>query len=286
MTEDFYKSFKDSIETVMCDIKENSPLIHCITNPISINDCANVILGLGASPIMAEHPKEVSEITRLSSALCLNIGNITDARMSSIMISGQTAYENNIPSVLDIVGITCSTLRYDFITKFLEKVKPSVIKGNLSEIKKLAQSRASYIGIDSTEKLDTENDLMEAVSIVKDLAAHTGCTIVASGMTDIISDGNLAACIYNGSPAMSRITGTGCILNVVIGTMLASQYSNTMEKSVLATAILGICGEIGYSLSINDKSPLQLGTYHMNLLNALSTVSPYDIKERVKIKII
>lgn len=115
-------------------IRETQPLIHCITNPISIHDCANVILATGARPIMAEHPKEVEEITAVSSALMLNLGNITDVRMESMRLALAQANRDKIPVILDLVGVTCSHLRRRFAESLLEEGQFAVIKGNISEI--------------------------------------------------------------------------------------------------------------------------------------------------------
>ena len=122
----------------ICNIRESvtkkKTLIHCITNPISINQCANAILSIGAKPIMAEHPKEVCEITDTANALMLNIGNITDARMKSIMLSLKTARGKAIPVLLDVVGTACSKFRRKYVLKLLKTYNPSVVKGNYSEI--------------------------------------------------------------------------------------------------------------------------------------------------------
>ena len=129
-----------------------APLIHCITNPISINDCANVVLALGAKPIMAEHPKEVHEITALAKALAVNLGNITDARAESIFISGGVAKNAQIPCVIDVVGAACSALRMELAQRFIRECAPCVIKGNLSEIKALAGVDNAAQGIDVGQK--------------------------------------------------------------------------------------------------------------------------------------
>ena len=121
---------QQAIPDIRKTVKQNQPLIHCITNPISINQCANAILAIGARPMMAEHPKEVSEITRTARSLMLNLGNITDARMESILISAKTAREQNIPFLLDAVGIACSTLRREYVKELLSTAIPTVIKGN------------------------------------------------------------------------------------------------------------------------------------------------------------
>jgi hydroxyethylthiazole kinase-like sugar kinase family protein len=115
------------------------PLIHLITSPIAINDCANVILAVGGRPICAEHPEEVAGITEISRALGVSLANITDARLKSIEISGKAARHEGIPSVIDVVGVTCSRLRMDAAASFIEHAHPAVIKGNASEITALTR---------------------------------------------------------------------------------------------------------------------------------------------------
>lgn len=130
-------------------VRNQQPLIHCITNPISINQCANGILAIGARPMMAEHPKEVREITETAGALMLNLGNITDARMESMKISLLTAKEKNIPVMLDAVGIACSKLRRDYMAELLEIGIPTVIKGNYSEVYALYHDAYRSSGVDA-----------------------------------------------------------------------------------------------------------------------------------------
>ena len=115
------KKLMDRLLKIRKDVREKGPLIHCITNPISINDCANIVLASGAKPIMAEHPAEVAEITAVSAALAVNLGNITDIRMQSMCIAGETAQKMHLPVILDLVGVGCSQLRYDYAKMFIEK---------------------------------------------------------------------------------------------------------------------------------------------------------------------
>ena len=171
-----------------------APLIHCITNPISINDCANVVLALGAKPIMAEHPKEVHEITALAKALAVNLGNITDARAESIFISGGVAKNAQIPCVIDVVGAACSALRMELAQRFIRECTPCVIKGNLSEIKALAGVDNAAQGIDVGQKdsvngKDTQK-LQKTGQLVCSYAKKAHAVVMASGAVDIISDGS------------------------------------------------------------------------------------------------
>ncbi len=259
-------------ENIINLIKEQSPLIHCITNPVSMNDCANIILGLGAKPIMAEHPKEVADITGMSDALGINIGCITDSKMEAIMISGLKSLESNIPTVIDLVGITCSKLRYDFAIEFINKARPSIIKGNLAEIKTLCGLNASYKGIDSNELINQgiDNETKEAI---KKLATDTNATIVASGATDFISDGKHFASLANGSKYMPLITGTGCMLNAIIATFLSTINKDTnistFDIGVISTLYLNTCGE----LAEKSNDFVGSGTYHIKLLDMISTLT-------------
>ena len=134
-------------------VRERSSLIHCITNPISINQCANAILAVGGRPIMAEHPREVSEITATAGALMLNLGNITDVRMEAMRLSARTAAEHGTPILLDAVGVACSKLRRDYACGLMEGVTPAVIKGNYSEINALYQESYRASGVDADAAL-------------------------------------------------------------------------------------------------------------------------------------
>ena len=144
-------TFQTQFPQLLQRIKADSPLIHCITNHISIHDCANALLALGASPIMAEHPGEVAEITATSQALMVNLGNISDSRMEAIAAAGETARTHHIPCMIDLVGVGCSQLRRSFAHGFLLRAHPAVIKGNESEIRAICGVEHHARGIDNGE---------------------------------------------------------------------------------------------------------------------------------------
>jgi len=256
-------------------IKAEKPLIHCITNHISINDCANVVLAVGAKPIMAEHPAEVSEITASSKALAVNLGNITDIRMKSIMISGKTAFEKNIPSIIDIVGVACSKLRLDFTKNFILECHPNVIKGNMSEVKALCGVESDAKGIDVGERdAVTDDTIANNIVMLKSLSAKTGSVVVATGVVDIITDGTDTYLIKNGCEMLSMITGTGCMLNVLTATFISNK--NIIGGTVLATALMGICGELSYNVKGTGK-------FKATLLDSIFSISDYKLKEKSNI---
>ena len=260
------------VENIINSIRSNAPLIHCITNPISINDCANAVLAVGAKPIMAEHPKEVAKITSMASVLAVNLGNITDARINSIMISGKTSLENNIPSVIDAVGVTCSDIRLELAKEYINVCRPAVIKGNISEIKVLNGLSSDAAGIDVSDKdtfsSDNEVKMKYTGELVKELAKKTNSVVVATGVVDTISDGCEVYYIQNGCEMMSSITGTGCMLNVLIASYIsAGKYTDTkiLDNAICATALLGIAGE--RARDYTWKSNAGRGTCHVRLLS-------------------
>lgn len=261
---------------IKSQIKTNHPLIHCITNPISINDCANIVLATGARPIMAEHPREVEEITLTAGALAVNLGNITDVRMESMMISGKIADKNNIPSIIDAVGVACSKLRLEYAKKYISKNTPSVIKGNMSEIKSLCDMDSHPVGIDvGIEDATNPDTLLENLKTVQKLSSITGSVIMVTGKIDIISNGSKTYLIKNGCDMMSQITGTGCMLNVLTASYISSK--NILEGAVLGAASLGICGQ----LSENANGT---GSFRTALLDNLFNLSDEQIINLIKLE--
>ena len=183
------------------------PLIHCITNPISIHDCANIILASGGRPIMAEHPAEVAEITRSSHALALNLGNITDARMKSMPESLKTAASLHIPVMLDLVGTACSNLRYEFAQKLMNIHMPELLKGNMSELLAMSGQTAHAIGIDAgVQDVLTDTNRSHLKELFQEKASRWNTTLLITGKEDMIVSASKCEFITNGTPAMSQIS--------------------------------------------------------------------------------
>lgn len=243
-------------------VRAKNPLVHAITNPISINQCANTILALGARAIMAEHPGEVCQITKTADALMLNIGNITDARMESIRLS--LAFAENIPSVLDVVGVACSKLRRDYVLDLLREKSPTVIKGNYSEITAIAKDGYWSCGIDADGVITPE----DMAKTAKALAKKYKTTILATGKTDIITDGNKIACVKNGTKDLAGVTGTGCMLGAMCAVFLT--VADGYDSAVACCCYFGICGE----LAKTDKGN---GSFMVNLIDKISTLSQEEI---------
>ena len=193
-------------------LRQKDPLVHCITSPIAVNDCAHACLALGARPIMAEHPEEAAGITAISSSLGVSLANITDARIHSIFLSGAKALEQEKPSVIDTVGVNCSPLRMGLARRFISECCPAVIKGNASEIRALSGASFGEAGIDTAESdrvsPDNPGSIETMGKILRDLSLRTGAVVLSSGIVDMLSDGEEVWAIENGCPAMSKVTGT------------------------------------------------------------------------------
>lgn len=252
-------------------LKKEKPLIHAITNPISINQCVNTALSLGALPIMAEHPKEVEEITQTAKALLLNLGNITDARMESMTLSSQVANKNKIPVVLDAVGIACSALRRNFAKELLQNRHFSAVKGNYSEIYALDNSVYTSAGVDAENVLNIQSIQKSAIR----LARKYKTIILASGKEDIITDGKRLFLIKNGCSQLSSVTGTGCMLGMLCACYLS--VCKDISSVVTAASVLGICGEKAETKKGN-------GSFIVNLLDALSTLSHNDFEGNIRME--
>ena len=259
------------IHDIRKTVKQTQPLIHCITNPISINQCANGILAIGARPMMAEHPKEVSEITRTARSLMLNLGNITDVRMESMLISAKTANEMGIPILLDAVGISCSSLRREYVENLLNTAIPSVIKGNYSEIQSLYQKSYHSSGVDADSSLHIHTVGHVAISLARSL----GTVILASGKVDIVADGNRLYHIHNGTPMLSQVTGTGCLQGALCASYLSAKPD--IEAVITGCVVLGICGELA-------QTGRGTGTFLCNLMDALSTLTDAQVERNLKLK--
>lgn len=253
-------------------VTEQKPLIHCITNPISIYSCANTVLAVGARPIMAEHPGEVAEITETAGALMLNLGNITDVRMESVMIAAQTAKQKNIPVLLDAVGVACSRMRRQYAGNLIDMGLPTVIKGNYSEIKALYAPEYQSSGVDTDGALTAEQISKDAAA----LAASRRVIVLASGKTDIITDGSRTVFVKNGSSQLASVTGTGCMLGALCASYLSADRS--LFAAAAACVVMGICGECAET----EKGS---GTFMVNLMDRLSTLSKEELESRIKMEV-
>lgn len=248
-------------------LKEKAPLIHCLTNTVTINDCANALLAIGARPVMAEHPDEVREITAASDSLLINTGTVTDSKINAIKNSVICAKERNIPYVLDCVGISSSTLRYNLIREIIKIYTPSIIKGNAAEISTLLTDVMQYSGVDSLINMNAED--------VKKLSRSLNTVIFVTGKYDIIASGNNLSVIENGDEYLLKITGTGCMTGCICSAFLT--VTNPFDAAKFSAYVMGISAEFA------DKTK-GAGTFRISLMDKLSTITDTDILKNKKVK--
>ncbi|MGG7185745.1 hydroxyethylthiazole kinase [Clostridium butyricum] len=262
-------------------LKNKKPLIHNITNYVTVNDCANILLAIGASPIMADDLKESADITSIASALVINIGTLNERTIESMIASGKKANELNIPVVLDPVGAGASSFRNETTKRILEEIKISVLRGNMSEIKFIAGLESETKGVDASES-DLKSDSDEGIRVAKSLAKRFNCTVAITGVCDIVSDGEKSVTIENGTKMLSNVTGTGCMTTALVGGYLGA--CETKEDLFIAAisgiVSMGICGEIAEERA----GSIGLGSFHMAIIDAVSNLDEEDLLKRSKIK--
>lgn len=237
-------------------LRDKNPLVHCITNAVSANDCANALLCLGARPVMAEHPEEVSDITAASAALLINMGMPSDSKLLAMKRSVMRAKADNIPYVLDCVGVSSSRLRLKAARELTEIYAPAVIRGNSSEISAMLSGRLTMNGVDASGRIPAQAEISEA-------AVSFNSTFAMSGKYDIIISGNNMGIVKNGSRSLSEVTGTGCMLGAITAAFLS--VAEAFDAARYASLVMGICGETAQ----RDRG---LGTYKIQLFDALSNI--------------
>ncbi|MEG1048982.1 MAG: hydroxyethylthiazole kinase [Oscillospiraceae bacterium] len=255
-------------------VRNNVPLVHCITNYVTVNDVANVLLACGGSPIMADDINEVADITSISNALVINIGTLNERTIASMVKAGKRANEMGIPVVLDPVGAGASTLRNETTEKLVGELKLAVIRGNLSEVSFIAGLEVSTRGVDSSDA-DNKND---PVTVARAVAQKYNCTVAITGAVDVISDGTRCAKISNGVPFMSKVTGTGCMLSAVVGAYVGAN-KDTYAATVKAVASMGIAGEIAYERTKDIGS----GSFHIAIIDAINKIEDRSLEKRAPI---
>lgn len=226
-------------------VRATVPLVHCITNYVTVNDCANALLACGGSPIMSDEPEDVADITTICGGLVLNIGTLNKRSIEGMHIAGAKASELGHPIVLDPVGAGASELRTKTAGELLDAYNVSVVRANMSEVKALAGAASSTRGVDANpDDKVTDGNLEESAAFACDLAKKTGAIMAITGAIDIVADANQAYAIRNGVPIMGRITGAGCMLTCVAAAYAVANPASMTEAVAAAVACEGLAGQI------------------------------------------
>ena len=268
--------FKECLENV----RRCMPLIHNITNYVTVNDVANVILACGGSPIMSDETEDVEDITSLCGGLNFNIGTLHKTSIEGMFRAGRRANELGHPVVLDPVGAGASALRTDTALSLMNELRLSAVRGNISEIRTLAEGRGNTKGVDADiSDAVTESTLDEAVAFVKTFARNAGCIIAVTGAIDLVSDGTVCYVIRNGRPEMGKITGTGCQLSGVMTAYLAANPDRRLEAAAAAVCMMGVAGETGWSRMRNGDGN---ATYRNRIIDAVYNMTGDELEKGAK----
>ncbi|MGN0276044.1 MAG: hydroxyethylthiazole kinase [Hominisplanchenecus sp.] len=256
-------------------VREQVPLVHNITNYVTVNDCANALLAIGGSPIMADDIAEAADITAISSALVLNMGTLNARTIQSMLEAGKKANELGIPVVFDPVGAGASALRNETAERILSQVKIAVLRGNLSEISFAAGLEVSTKGVDSSEA-DSNND---AAVVGRRAAEKYHCVAAVTGAVDVITDGKRVVRISNGHRMLSRVTGTGCMTSAITGAFAAAasreEHPDYLAAAAGSVASMGMAGELAYEKAGKTGT----GSFHIAVIDALSCLDTEKMKE-------
>lgn len=255
---------------VMAQVRARRPRIHCITNYVTANDCANMVLAGGGTVIMADDPDEAAEVTAMCDGLVLNMGTPSPRRLEAMLRAGQEANRRGIPVVLDPVGVGCSAMRRAAGQRLMEQVRFTAIRGNATEIAALAHGTVGHSGVDA----DAENGA-EAEN-ARSLARQSGAVIVMSGEQDRVTDGQRLYCVANGHPMMRDVTGTGCQLSALLGAYVTACSEKPLEAALAAVCAMGLCGETAY-----DRLTAQEGnaSYRNHIIDAMYRLTPQALEE-------
>jgi hydroxyethylthiazole kinase len=258
-------------ERFMADVeavRHRSPLVHSITNYVVMNNTANALLAIGASPVMAHWVAEMEEMTAIAGALVINIGTLDDQWIEGMIAAGVAASKRGTPIVLDPVGAGATSQRTATALRIIDECKPTIIRGNGSEIMALVDASVKSKGVDSSAASS------DALGAAKELALSSGAVGVISGPTDYITDGQRVETISNGNPIMTSVTGMGCTATAMVGAF-AAVNPNPMEAALHAMAVMGIAGQRAAAYSKGS------GSMQLNFLDELYNFSATEAAQMV-----
>lgn len=264
------------LSELLSQVRAQAPIIHNITNYVTVNDCANILLAVGASPIMADEPEEAEDISALCAGLVVNIGTLNARTIPAMLRAGETMRALQRPIVLDPVGAGASRLRTETAHMLIERLRPTIIRGNMSEIKTLATGSAGSRGVDSDFSDEPGAQTLDAAArLVADFSRRTGAVVCVTGATDIVTDGETTYFVHNGHPMMRAVTGAGCQLSALTAAFAAANPAEPLRAALAAVCAMGLCGETAHArLTELDGN----ATYRNYIIDAIYHLTPETLE--------
>jgi len=251
---------KEQIVTNLKEIRKKKPLVHNITNYVVMNNTANALLAIGASPVMAHAIQEVKDMVAIASSLVINMGTLSEKWVKAMLLAGEAAHAKGIPVIFDPVGVGATPYRNKVAALIISKCNPTIIRGNASEIMSLVKENVMTKGVDSTASSSS------ALNAAKQLAQQTNAIVIISGIEDFITNGYIVHIVKNGSPLMPKVTGMGCTASAIVGAF-AAVNNNFLEAAVGAMGVMGVSGELAAKKA---EGPGTMQLYFLDELYKLS----------------
>lgn len=265
------------------NVRKNTPLVHNITNYVTVNDVANVLLACGGSPIMSDEPDDVADITTICGGLNINIGTLNKSSIEGMFIAGKKANELGHVVLLDPVGAGASALRTNTAVELMKQIKFDIVRGNISEIKTLAFGSGTTKGVDAdVADQVTEENLDHSIEFVKRFAKDIDAIVAITGAIDLVSDGERCYVIRNGRKEMGQITGTGCQLSGLATAYAVANPENKLDAVAAAVCEMGFAGEVGYA----NLNPCEgNSTYRNRIIDAIFNMTGEQLDAGAKYEI-
>jgi hydroxyethylthiazole kinase len=261
-------------------VRSEKPLVHHITNWVTIYDCAQIVKSFGASPVMAHAREEVADMINLASALVLNIGTLTPEVIEAMLLAGSAANKKGIPIVLDVCGAGATPYRDKTCEQLLGLLKISIIKGNASEIARVAGENIRTKGVDASPEalaeLNAQGKEQTLTDIAQRLAQARQCTVVVTGADDIVADAGRVFRVKNGHELMTHVVGTGCMAASVLGTFAA-----VTKDPVMAAVSALACYEIAAEKAIEQTTgPMD---FKQKLFDEVYLLNQISVSNKIKV---
>lgn len=264
-------------------VKIQAPMIHNITNYVTANDVANILLACGAHPIMSDEPEDVAEITALCNGLNINLGTLNKRTIKGMLAAGKRTNELGHILLLDPVGVGASRFRTETALTLMRELRFDAVRGNISEIRTLALGNGTTRGVEAdAADAVTEENLDVMIDFVGEFARRNGCVAAVTGAIDLVSDGNRTYVIRNGRPEMGQVTGTGCQLSGLMAAFLAANPKKKLEAAAAAVGVMGLAGEIGYA---NLKDGEGNATYRNRIIDAVCHMDAETLRKGMRYEI-
>ena len=274
---------REQLKKVIESTVSHRPMTHCITNPVTINDCANIILAAGGTAIMAQDEREVEEITAHAQSLVLNMGAVR--AQEAMLRAARTAKKLGHPVILDPVAAGASRLRGDMCARLLAEGLISVIRGNASEVRALAAGAGQESGVEADlHDQINEHNLAESAAWLRDFARRTGTVVQLTGAIDVITDGKRTAVLSGGSELLRRITGAGCMLTSLTGVYCGAVPDKLLEAAVTASEVMKHCG--GQAEARVRKEMEGAASFRTRLIDAVSLLDAEEIASNARLHLL